>query len=194
MIKMADGIPVYIDTKEDNCFKVTVEDLERSITSKTKAMILNSPSNPNGCVYDREELAAIADLAIKHNFFIVSDEIYEEMVYDDTQHFSISSLNYKIKELTLTVNVMSKAYSMTGWRIGYTAGPRDVIKIMSNIQSHSTSNPNSIAQHASVIALNAPKDEILRRIKEFDRRRLYMYERINSIPLLSSRLPKERSM
>lgn len=190
MIKMADGIPVYIDTKEDNCFKVTVEDLERSITSKTKAMILNSPSNPNGCVYDREELAAIADLAIKHNFFIVSDEIYEEMVYDDTQHFSIASLNDKIKELTLTVNGMSKAYSMTGWRIGYTAGPRDVIKIMSNIQSHSTSNPNSIAQHASVIALNAPKDEILRRIKEFDRRRLYMYERINSIPLLSSRLPK----
>lgn len=190
MIKMADGIPVYIDTKEDNCFKVTVEDLERSITSKTKAMILNSPSNPNGCVYDRKELAAIADLAIKHNFFIVSDEIYEEMVYDDTQHFSIASLNDKIKELTLTVNGMSKAYSMTGWRIGYTAGPRDVIKIMSNIQSHSTSNPNSIAQHASVIALNAPKDEILRRIKEFDRRRLYMYERINSIPLLSSRLPK----
>ncbi len=190
MVKMADGIPLFIDTSEDNCFKVTVEELKRSITSKTKAMILNSPSNPNGCVYNREELTGIAELAVKHGFFIISDEIYEEMVYDDAQHISIASLNDEIKKLTLTVNGVSKAYAMTGWRIGYTAGPKDVIKVMSNIQSHSTSNPNSIAQHASAIALNAPKDELHARIKEFDKRRLYMVDRINSIPYLSCKLPK----
>lgn len=190
MVKMADGIPVFIDTKEENCFKVTIDELEKVITSKTKAMILNSPSNPNGCVYEREELEMIAALAVKRGIFIVSDEIYEEMVYDDTQHISIASLNDKIKELTLTVNGMSKAYAMTGWRIGYVAGPLEIINIMSNIQSHSTSNPNSIAQFASIVALNAPKEKIRDMVQVFDKRRLYMVDKINSIPYLSCKLPK----
>lgn len=190
MVKMAGGIPIFVEAKEDNSFKTTRKELEKAITLKTKAIIINSPSNPNGCVYNREELADIAELAVRQRIFIVSDEIYEEMVYDDTQHISIASLNDKIKDLTLTVNGMSKAYAMTGWRIGYTAGPREIIKVMSNIQSHSTSNPNSIAQYASTVALNAPKDEILGMIQEFDKRRLYMVDKINSIPYLSCKLPK----
>ena len=190
MVKMADGIPVFIDTKEENCFKVTRDDIEKAINPNTKAIILNSPSNPNGCVYKKEELEVIAELAVKRGLFIVSDEIYEEMVYDETQHVSIASLNDKVKELTLTVNGMSKAYAMTGWRIGYIAGPLDVINVMSNIQSHSTSNPNSIAQYASIAALETPKEKIQEMVSVFDERRLYMVEKINSIPLLSCKLPK----
>ncbi|HHT65793.1 MAG: pyridoxal phosphate-dependent aminotransferase [Caldicoprobacterales bacterium] len=190
MVKMADGIPVFIDTKEENCFKVTRDDIEKAINPNTKAIILNSPSNPNGCVYKKEELEVIAELAVKRGLFIVSDEIYEEMVYDETQHVSIASLNDKVKELTLTVNGMSKAYAMTGWRIGYVAGPLDVINVMSNIQSHSTSNPNSIAQYASIAALETPKEKIQEMVSVFDERRLYMVEKINSIPLLSCKLPK----
>lgn len=190
MVKMADGIPVFIDTKEENCFKVTRDDIEKAINPNTKAIILNSPSNPNGCVYKKEELEVIAELAVKRGLFIVSDEIYEEMVYDETQHVSIASLNYKVKELTLTVNGMSKAYAMTGWRIGYVAGPLEVINVMSNIQSHSTSNPNSIAQYASIAALETPKEKIQEMVSVFDERRLYMVEKINSIPLLSCKLPK----
>jgi aspartate aminotransferase len=190
MVKMADGIPVFIDTKEENCFKVTRDDIEKAINPNTKAIILNSPSNPNGCVYKKEELEVIAELAVKRGLFIVSDEIYEEMVYDETQHVSIASLNDKVKELTLTVNGMSKAYAMTGWRIGYVAGPLEVINVMSNIQSHSTSNPNSIAQYASIAALETPKEKIQEMVSVFDERRLYMVEKINSIPLLSCKLPK----
>jgi len=190
MVKMADGMPVFIETKEENFFKVSVEDLEQAITPKTKAIIINSPNNPNGCVYNEKELAEIAELAVKKEIFIVSDEIYEEMVYDDAEHISIASLNEDIKGFTLTVNGMSKAYAMTGWRIGYTAGPKEVIKIMNNIQSHSTSNPNSIAQYASTVALDAPKNEIKEMIQEFDKRRLYMVDKINSIPYLSCKRPK----
>jgi len=190
MVKMADGIPIFVESKEDNFFKVTIEDLERAITPKTKAIIINSPNNPNGCVYNKIELTQIAELAVKKEIFIISDEIYEKMVYDDAEHISIASLGEDIRKITFTVNGMSKAYAMTGWRIGYTAGPKEVIKIMNNIQSHSTSNPNSIAQYASTIALNAPNNEIMKMINEFDKRRLYMVNKINSIPYLSCQLPK----
>jgi len=190
MVKMADGIPVYVDTCEENNFKITPESLEKAVTSKTKAFVLNNPSNPNGCVYTRDELEKIAQLAVKYGFYIISDEIYEELVYDGMSHTSIASLNESIKRLTLTVNGMSKAFSMTGWRIGYTAGPKEVIKVMGNIQSHATSNPNSIAQYASAVALDAPKDCISSMVLEFDKRRRYMADRINSIPLLSCKLPK----
>ncbi|MDD4679352.1 MAG: pyridoxal phosphate-dependent aminotransferase [Clostridia bacterium] len=190
MVKMADGIPVFIDTKEENSFKPTIEELKMALTPKTKAFILNNPCNPNGCVYKHAELAAIADLAIEREFFIISDEIYEKLIYDGMKHISIASLNEKVKSLTLTINGMSKAYAMTGWRIGYTAGPKEVIKVMGNLQSHSTSNPNSIAQYASTTALDAPKDEIKAMVEEFNRRRLYMVNRINDIPYLSCELPK----
>jgi aspartate aminotransferase len=190
MVKMADGVSVFIGTREENSFKPTIEELKRALTPKTKALVLNNPCNPNGCVYERAELAAIADLAVDRDFFIISDEIYEELVYDGMQHVSIASLSEQVKARTITINGMSKAYAMTGWRIGYAAGPKEVIKIMGNIQSHATSNPNSIAQYASTVALNAPKDEIKGMVEEFSRRRLYMVNRINSIPHLSCELPK----
>ncbi len=190
MVKMADGVSVYLNTEEDNSFKIRIEELRKAVTPKTKALVLNNPSNPCGSVYEKHELAAIAGLAVERGFYIVSDEIYEELTYDGMQHVSIASLSEEVKEVTLTVNGMSKAYAMTGWRIGYTAGPRHVIKIMSNIQSHSTSNPNSIAQYASSAALDAPKEQIKHMVQEFDRRRLFMAEKINSIPYLSCIKPK----
>ena len=190
MVKMADGISVFIDTCEENAFKPTIEQLEKALTPKTKALILNNPCNPNGCVYEADELTAIANLSVERGFFVVSDEIYEELVYDDLKHISIASLNEDMKALTLTVNGMSKAYAMTGWRIGYTAGPKEIIDIMGNIQSHATSNPNSIAQFASTVALDSPKDQVMRMVAEFNKRRLYMADRINSVPYLSCKLPK----
>ena len=123
MVKMADGVSVFVETKEENSFKVTVNDIEKALTPKTKAFVLNNPSNPSGSVYTKGELEAIADLAVEHGFFVISDEIYEELVYDGMSHVSIASLNEEIKALTITINGMSKAYAMTGWRIGYAAGP-----------------------------------------------------------------------
>ncbi len=190
MVKMADGVSVFVETKEENSFKVTVNDIEKALTPKTKAFVLNNPSNPSGSVYTKGELEAIADLAVEHGFFVISDEIYEELVYDGMSHVSIASLNEEIKALTITINGMSKAYAMTGWRIGYAAGPREVIKIMGNIQSHSTSNPNTIAQYASIAALNASKEHVKKMTAEFDKRRIYMTNRINSIRNLSCKLPR----
>ncbi len=190
MVKLADGVSVFVNTKEENCFKIQIEDLENAITPKTKAFILNNPCNPTGCVYEKSELQEIADLAVEKGFYIISDEIYEELVYDDMQHISIASLNDRVKNLTITVNGMSKAYSMTGWRIGYAAGPREIIKVMGNLQSHATSNPNSIAQYASTVALDAPRECVRDMVSKFNERRTYMMERINSISNLSCYTPK----
>jgi aspartate aminotransferase len=190
MVKLADGVSVFVNTKEENCFKIQIEDLENAITPKTKAFILNNPCNPTGCVYEKSELQEIADLAVEQGFYIISDEIYEELVYDDMQHISIASLNDRVKNLTITVNGMSKAYSMTGWRIGYAAGPREIIKVMGNLQSHATSNPNSIAQYASTVALDAPRECVRDMVSKFNERRTYMMERINSISNLSCYTPK----
>lgn len=189
MVKMADGIPVFIETLEENNFKMLFHDLERAITNKTKAIIINSPNNPCGCVYDRQQLEEIAELAIKHDFYIVSDEIYEELLYDGKRHISIASLGPEVKDRTLVVNGLSKAFAMTGWRIGYTAGNSEIIKVMANIQSHSTSNPNSIAQYASLAALNGSKDMIANMLGEFDHRRKFMVDRIRSIDGLSCAMP-----
>ena len=190
MVRMADGVPVVVDVREEDSFKVSAEDLRKVITPRTKAFVLNNPGNPSGCIYRRRELQAIADLAAENRFFIVSDEIYESLIYDGQKHISIASLNDSVRDLTFTVNGMSKAYAMTGWRIGYAAGPKEAIQVMGNIQSHSTSNPNSIAQYASTVALNAPKDCVQEMVKEFDKRRLYMMERIRSIPYLSCKKPE----
>lgn len=190
LVKMAGGKPVFIETSEENDFKLTMDALMNAVTSSTKALILNSPSNPCGSVYDENELRQIAELAIEKNFFVVSDEIYEELIYDRYTHVSIASLGNDIKDLTITVNGMSKAYAMTGWRIGYTAGPREVINVMSNIQSHSTSNPNAVAQYASAAALNSPKDFTKMMASEFSSRRLYMVERVNKIKDLSCKTPR----
>jgi len=181
MIKIADGVPVTLDTTEENGFKFTAEELAKAITPKTKAIVLNSPSNPTGMIYSKEELSAIADVAVKNNIFVVSDEIYEELVYDGNKHVSIASLGEEIKKLTIVVNGVSKSYAMTGWRIGYTASTPEIAKIMGNVQSHAASNPCSISQAATVAALFGGKETIEVMKKEFVIRRDYMVDRINSI-------------
>lgn len=182
-----DAIPVIIKTGDD--FRLTPQILEEKITPKTKALILNSPSNPAGMTYDKKSLEGIAEIALKHKIYIISDEIYEKIVYDGFKHVSIASLSEEAKKMTLVVNGLSKSHSMTGWRIGYTAGTKEVISAMSNIQSQSTSNPTSIAQKAAVEALKGPQDSVRKMVEEFDRRRRYMVERLNRMDGVSCIMP-----
>lgn len=188
MVKMADGVPVYLNTTEESNFKFTPEELEKTITPKTRALVLNTPSNPTGMVYNGEELKKIAEIAVRNNIYVVFDEIYEKLVYEG-EHINIATLGEDIKNLTIIVNGMAKAYAMTGWRIGFTASNAAVAKAMSNIQSHATSNPNSIAQYASVEALNGDQSSIAVMRKEYIARRNYMVERINSIEGISCKNP-----
>ena len=190
MVKYNDGVPVILNTTEENGFKFSADEFKAAITPKTKAIVLNSPSNPTGMVYTEDELKAIADVAVENNIFVISDEIYEYLVYDGVKHKSIASFNDKIKDLTIIINGVSKTYAMTGWRIGYTASNPSIAKAMSNVQSHTTSNPNSIAQAATVAALNGPMDDLKVMIKAFDERRKYMAERINSIDGVSCLVPQ----
>ncbi|MFZ5988463.1 MAG: pyridoxal phosphate-dependent aminotransferase [Bacillota bacterium] len=185
MVKLADGVPVILNTTEEEGFKFTIDKLEKAITNKTRAIIINSPSNPTGMVYSEKELRAVADLAVSKGIYIISDEIYEKLIYDGYKHVSIASFNEKIKDLTIIVNGVSKSYSMTGWRIGYTASNAKIAEVMSNVQSHATSNPNSIAQKAAEAALNGPEDIVAQMVSEFVKRRDYMVDRINSIEGLS---------
>lgn len=189
LVRLAGGIPVLVDTKESNDFKFTINDLQKARTNNTKAIILNSPSNPTGSIYSKDELIEIANWAVENNIFVISDEIYEKLVYDG-KHISIASLNEEIKKLTIVINGMSKAYAMTGWRIGYLAAHKDIAKLINNIQSHTTSNPCSISQYASVIALNGDQNAVNQMKSEFKKRRDYMVETINSIDNLSCRMPK----
>ena len=189
MVRLAYGKPVFVKTKAENDFKITAEELKNAITSKTKALILNTPNNPTGSVYTKKELEKLAKIIEEANIFVISDEIYEKLIYEGS-HISIASLNEKIKELTILVNGMSKTYAMTGWRIGYTASSLEIAKVMSNIQSHTTSNPNSIAQYASVAALSEDETVIKRMAEEFNKRRIYMVERINKIKGLKSNKPQ----
>ncbi|MBQ3554194.1 MAG: pyridoxal phosphate-dependent aminotransferase [Clostridia bacterium] len=188
MVKMADGVPVVLTTSEADSFKFTAEEFRAAITPKTRAVVLNSPSNPTGMVYTEEELRAIADVAVENNIYVVSDEIYEHLIYEG-KHVSIASFSPEIKDLTIIINGVSKTYAMTGWRIGYAAAPQPIAKVMSNIQSHATSNPNSIAQAATIAALGGGKEEIEMMKKAFAERRDYMVERINSIPGISCLKP-----
>ena len=185
MVKLADGVPVIVYAKKENDFKVTIEDLEKAVTDKTKALVVNSPSNPTGVVYTEKELRAIADFAVKYDLYVISDEIYEKLIYDGIKHVSIASFNEEIYKRTIIINGVSKSYSMTGWRIGYLAASEDVAKAISNVQSHATSNPNSIAQKATLAALTGPQDcvEVMR--KEFEARRNYMVERLSKISSFS---------
>lgn len=190
LVTLADGVPVHVETKEENEFKFNVEDLNKVLTDKTKAIILNSPSNPTGAIYTKDELKSIADWAVKNNIFVISDEIYEKLVYDGEEHVCISSFNDDIKNLTILINGMSKAYAMTGWRIGYAAAHEDIIKVMSNIQSHATSNPCSISQYASVEGILGDQSSVEEMKKHFVERRDYMADTINSIKGLSCKKPK----
>ncbi len=185
MVKLADGVPVTLNSTEEEGFKFSISKLEKAITAKTRAIVINSPSNPTGMIYSEEELKSIADLAVSKGIYIVSDEIYEKLVYDGYKHVSIASFNDKIKDLTIIVNGVSKSYSMTGWRIGYTASNEKIASIMGNVQSHATSNPNSIAQKAAQAGLEGPEDFMKVMADEFIKRRDYMVDRINSIDGLS---------
>jgi aspartate aminotransferase len=190
LVRLADAIPVLVETKEEENFKYKKEVLLKAITNKTKAIIVNSPNNPTGVVYNKEDLEMIAEIAVEHDLIIISDEIYEKLVYGGVKHISIASLNDEVKNRTIVVNGVSKAYAMTGWRIGYTASTEEIAKIMSNVQSHATSNPNSIAQYASVEAIRGQQEDVEEMRKEFEKRRDYMVEKINSIPGISCKKPE----
>ncbi|HHX18658.1 MAG TPA: pyridoxal phosphate-dependent aminotransferase [Clostridium sp.] len=185
MIKMASGKPIKLKATEEEGFKPSIDNFLNAITEKTKAIIINSPSNPTGMVYTEEELREIAKIAVEKKIYIISDEIYEKLIYDNLKHVSIASFNEEIKDLTILVNGVSKSYSMTGWRIGYTASNEKIADVMTNIQSHFTSNPNSIAQRAALAALDGNDDIVDAMITEFVKRRDYMVNKINSIEGLS---------
>ena len=188
MIKLADAVPVYIKTTEETNFKFTLEQLVDAITPRTRAIVLNTPSNPTGMVYTKEELEKIAEIAVKNEIYVVFDEIYEKLVYEG-EHINIATLGEDIRELTIIVNGMAKTYAMTGWRIGYIAANKKIAKAIANIQSHATSNPNSIAQAAAVEALNGDQSFIEDMKKTYIERRDYMIDRINKINGLSCSKP-----
>ena len=181
MVKLADGVPVAVETTANQNFCLTADQIATSVTDKTKAVIINSPSNPTGTIYSREALQEIADLAVDRRFYIISDEIYESLLYDGHQHCSIATFNNDIKAITFVVNGVSKAYSMTGWRIGYAAGPKDAISAMSRIQSHSTSNPTSIAQKAALMAISSSQEAVESMCMAFEKRRDLICERFDAI-------------
>lgn len=185
MVKLCEGRPIFIKTSSESNFKITVKDLQRHITPKTKLFILNSPSNPTGCVYNYDELKEIARICVAKKIFVISDEIYEKIIFDNLKPVSIAALSKDIYDLTITVNGLSKSYSMTGWRIGYLAGPPDIVEAISRLQDHSTSNPASISQKAAVAALSAPGDFTNNMAREFEKRRDYCVERLNKINQLS---------
>ena len=184
-----DATPVLLETREEEGYAIDPAELERRITSRTKAIIVNSPCNPTGATYDRTALEGIASVALRHDLVIVSDEIYDKIVYDGVRHCSIATLGEDVAARTVIINGVSKAYAMTGWRIGYAAGPKELITAMANIQSQSTSNPCSISQKAAVAALRLDDSFTTRMVAEFDRRRRVMVERLNKMPGVSCRVP-----
>lgn len=182
MVKLAGGVPVIIETNESTGFKMTPDMIRAKLTPRTRAINLNSPSNPTGAVYTRQELEALANFAVEHDLMVVTDEMYEKLVYEGVEHVSIASFSPEIKARTITVNGMSKAFAMTGWRMGYTASETIYAKAMGDLQSQSTSGPSSISQVAATQALVGTQEPIELMRQEFDRRRQYMMERVNRIP------------
>lgn len=190
IVKLAGGVPVIIKGSKETSYKVTVDMLENAFTDKTKAFILNSPNNPTGLMYEKNELEAIADFAVKHDIYVISDEIYENLCYGKQEAVSIASLNDEIYKRTITVNGLAKSYAMTGWRIGYAGAPLEIAKIMGNIQSHQTSNPNSIAQMAALAAISGDQTCVREMNAAFDERRKYIFEKLKNIDGLSAIEPK----
>ncbi len=186
IVKLAGGVPVIINTTKEQNYKLTAQALREAVTEKTKAVVLNTPNNPTGMLYTKEELCAIADVVVEKDFYVVADEMYEHLVYGDQKHISIASLSKEIYDRTITCSGLAKSYAMTGWRIGYTGSSKEIAKMMSSVQSHQTSNPNSIAQKAAVEALNGPQDSVASMHAEFDKRRKYMFERISKMANVSA--------
>src|SRR6201993_4000810 len=190
MVRLVGAEPVIVPTSERNAWKMRAEDFENAMTPRTKMLIMNTPGNPTGSVYTREELQAIVDVAAEEDIYILSDEIYEKLVYDDQKHVSVASLSKEAYDLTITVNGFSKAYAMTGWRLGYLAAPEAVAKAVDNIQSHSTSNPCSFAQKGAVAALKGDQQGLADMRDEFNMRRNYMYDRLTKIPNITAVKPE----
>lgn len=190
MVKLAGADPVIVPTMERNAWKMSAEDFENAMTPRTKMLILNSPCNPTGSVYTREEMQAICDVAAEEDIYILSDEIYEKLVYDDVKHVSIASLSKEAYDLTITVNGFSKSYAMTGWRLGYLGAPEAVAKAVDSIQSHSTSHPASFVQRAGLVALKGDQQPLADMREEFDMRRNYMFDRITKIPNVTAVKPQ----
>ena len=189
IIKLSDGVPVFVRGEKENGYKVTAEQLQAATTEKTKALVLNTPNNPTGMIYSEEELRAIADYAVKNDIYVVSDEMYEYLVYNGNKHISIASFNEEIYKRTITVSGLAKSYAMTGWRIGYTGSSEEIAKLMGSVQSHQTSNPNSIAQKAALEALTGDQSTVQMMLGEFDKRRKFMYEKMSALPYVSTEEP-----
>ncbi len=190
MVKVADGVPVYIEGPESNEFKITADQVKAAITPRTRALIINSPSNPTGSLYTRKELEEIADVCLTHNVLMVSDEIYEKLIYDGQEHISVANLSKETYENTIIINGMSKPYSMTGWRMGYAAGNQELIQAMVDLSSHSTSNPTSFAQYGAVAALTGTQEPLEMMKKEFVKRRDRVVELLNQIEGISCLKPQ----
>lgn len=190
IVKLSDGVPVYIIGEKTRQYKVTAKQIEDAITDRTKVLILNSPSNPTGMLYTREELEEIADVVVRNDIYVLSDEMYEHLLYDDAKHISIASLNEEIYKRTITCSGVAKSYAMTGWRIGFTASTEELARVMGNLQSHQTSNPNSIAQKAAEEALNGSQETVENMRQEFDKRRKYMANRIAAMPHVDALTPQ----
>ena len=189
MVRLVGAEPVIVQTKASNSYKMTAEEFENAMTPRTKMVILNSPGNPTGSVYTREELEALVEVALTEDIFILSDEIYEKLIYDDASHVSVASLSKEAYDLTITVNGFSKAYAMTGWRLGYLGAPDHIAKVIDSLQSHSTSGPNSFAQKGAVAALKGSQQCVTDMRDEFNIRREYMYERLAAVPNVSAVKP-----
>ena len=189
MVKLVGAEPVIVQTKASNAYKMTAEEFENAMTPRTKMVIINSPGNPTGSVYTREELEALVEVALTEDIFILSDEIYEKLIYDDASHVSVASLSKEAYDLTITVNGFSKAYAMTGWRLGYLGAPDHIAKVIDSLQSHSTSGPNSFAQKGAIAALKGSQQCVADMRDEFNVRREYMYERLAAIPNVSTVKP-----
>ena len=190
MVRLAGAEPVIVQTSERNGWKMTAEEFENAMTPRTKMVIMNSPGNPTGAVYSREEMEKIVEVAAEEDIYILSDEIYEKLVYDDAKHVSIASLSKTAYDLTITVNGFSKSYAMTGWRLGYMGAPEAIAKAVDSIQSHSTSNPCSFAQKGAVAALKGDQQPLSDMHDEFDMRRNYMYDRISKIANITAVKPQ----
>jgi len=190
MVRLSDGNPVAVVTSEKNNFRITPLELEQQATAKTKVLIINSPCNPTGQIYNEQELRAIADFCVERNIYIITDEIYEHLIYGKNSHTSIATFSDQVKEQTIVVNGVSKSYAMTGWRIGYTASTAEIAKVMGNLQSQMASNPNSIAQKATVAALRGPQNCVAEMNRAFEERCSFMYSRFNAIPHLEALEPQ----
>jgi aspartate aminotransferase len=190
LIKMVGGVPVVVNATEAEHFKLSAEKLAAAVTPKTKAVILNNPSNPTGMMYSREELEAIAKVCVEHEVYVISDEIYYGLVYDGKSFTSFASLSPQVRDLTVLVNGVSKSYAMTGWRIGYACANDKIAKVMSNYVSHSTGSPSAISQKAAMTALSGPQEKLSSMLQSFEERRNYIVERMNRIPGISCIKPE----